>query len=92
MNIPELGKITLTEETIEKWKYVAVISFSSEYFLRTIRKETKDNTIYITGFKTTILNNKAENYQKQMKTLELQEIDKIVFVDDNGTETVLWSR
>lgn len=92
VNIPELGKVTLTEDTIEKCKYATVVSVSSEYFLRTIRKETKDNTIYITGFKTTILNNKAENYQKQMKTLELQEIDKIVFVNDNGTETVLWSR
>ena len=92
VKIPELGKITLTEDTIEKCKYATVISINSEYFLRTIKKETKDNTIYITAFKTTLLNNKAENYQKQIYSLEFQEINKIVFVNDNGTETVLWSR
>lgn len=92
VNIPELGKITLMEDTIEKCKYATVISVSSEYFLKTIRNEAKDNTIYITALKTTLLNNKAENYQKQSCILELREIDKIIFVDDDGIETVLWSR
>lgn len=92
VKIPELGKIMLTKDTIEKSKYATVVSVNSNYFLRTIKTETKDNTIYITAFKTTLINNKAENYQKQIYTLELQEINKIVYVNDNGTETVLWSR
>ena len=92
VNIPELGTIQLTEDTIEKYQYATVISVGSEYFLRRIESEVKDNTIYITAFKTTLLNNKALDYQKQMYSLELQEINKIVFVDGNGMETVLWSR
>ena len=92
VKIPELGTITLTEDTIEKCQYATVISVGSEYFLRTIEREVKDNTIYITAFKTTLLNNKALDYQKQIYSLELQEINKIVFVDSNGMETVLWSR
>lgn len=92
VKIPELGKVVLTKETIEKCKYATVVSINSNYFLRTIKCETKNNTIYITAFKTTLINNKAENYQKQINNLELQEINKIVFVEGNGAETVLWSR
>ena len=92
VRIPELGTITLTEDTIEKCEYATVISVGSEYFLRTIEREVKDNTIYITAFKTTLFNNKVQDYQKRLYSLELQEINKIVFVDGNGTETVLWSR
>ena len=92
VKIPELGTITLTEDTIEKCQYATVISVGSEYFLRTIESEVKDNTIYITAFKTTLLNNKALDYQKQIYSLELQEINRIVYVESDGTETVLWSR
>ena len=92
IRIPELGTITLTEDTIEKCQYASVISVGSEYFLRTIESEVMDNTIYITAFKTTLLNNKALDYQKQIYSLELQEINRIVFVNRNGAETVLWSR
>ena len=92
VKIPERGTITLTEDTIEKCQYATVISVGSEYFLRTIESEVKDNTIYITACKTTLLNNKALDYQKQIYSFELQEINRIVFVNRNGAETVLWSR
>lgn len=92
VKIPELGTITLTENTIEKCQYATVISVGSEYFLRTIESDVMDHTIYITAFKTTLLNNKALDYQKQIYSLELQEINRIVFVENDGTETVLWSR
>lgn len=92
VKIPELGTITLTEDTIEKCQYATVISVGSEYFLRTIESDVTDNTIYVTAFKTTLLNNKSLDYQKQIYSLELQEINRIVFVNRNGAETVLWSR
>ncbi len=92
VKIPELGKVNLTRDTLEECKYATVISTSSKYFLRTIRQETKGDTIYISAFKTTLLNNKAEDYQKSMKSLELKEINKIVFVDGKGTETTLWKK
>ena len=94
VNIPEIGAIVLTEDTIEKCQYATVISFSSEYFLRTIEtaREAEDNTIYISAFRTTLLNNKAQDYQQRMNSLELREINQIVFVESDGTEAVLWSR
>lgn len=92
VKIPELGTINMTEDLIEKCRYATVISVGSEYILRTVESEIKDNTVYITSFKTTLLNNKDISYQKQSYSLELQEINRIVFVESDGTETVLWSR
>ena len=92
VRIPEIGEITVTEDTIEMNKYVTVFSVSSEYFIRTIKHEIKGDTIYISAFKTTLLNNKAESYQKTMTSLQLSEINRIVFVEDDGKETVLWSK
>ena len=92
VRIPEIGEITITEDTIEKNKYVTVFSVSSEYFIRTIKHEIKGDTIYISAFKTTLLNNKAESYQKTMTSLQFSEINRIVFVEDDGKETVLWSK
>ena len=92
VRIPEIGEITVTEDTIEKNKYVTVFSVSSEYFIRTIKHEIKGDTIYISAFKTTLLNNKAESYQKTMTSLQFSEINRIVFVEDDGKETVLWSK
>ena len=92
VKIPEFGTIKLVKDAIEKGECVTVISASSEYFIRSIKSEVKDNTLYISAFKTTLLNNKASNYQKQFSYLELQEINQIVYADSDGTETVLWSR
>ena len=92
VRIPEIGEITVTEDTIEKNKYVTVFSVSSEYFIRTIKHEIKGDTIYISAFKTTLLNNKAESYQKTMTSLQFSEINRIVYVKDDGKETVLWSK
>lgn len=90
--IPELGKITLTEKTIEKCGYVSVVSLSSDYFIREVKGEVKDNVYYISAIQTTLLNNKETITQRQLCTVEFQEVQKIVFVDADGTETMLWSR
>ena len=92
VRIPEIGEITVTEDTIEKNKYVTVFSVSSEYFIRTIKHEIKGDTIYISAFKTTLLNNKAESYQKTMTSLQFSEINRIVYVGNDGKEMVLWSK
>ena len=91
IKIPELGSMTITEEAIQRCKCISTISLESDYFLRTVKKDIKDNIIYITAIKTTLLNNKAGSFNRRTMTLEFQEIDKIVYVDKNGAETVLWS-
>ena len=92
VKIPEFGTMKLTKDIIEKSEYATVISVGSEYFIRAIKSEVKNNTLYISSFNTTLLNNKAQNYQKQLSYVELQEINKIIFVDGNGLEMVLWCK
>lgn len=92
VNIPELGPVTLTEDLIEKCQYVSVIHVTSDYFLRTVKKEVVDSTMYISALKTSVLNNQSTIFNSQMIGLEFQEIKEIVFVDKDGTETVLWSK
>ena len=86
--------ITLSENVMEKNGYVTAVSWSSPYSIKEIKWAKSPNesgdTLYVKSFKTTVLNNKSLNYT--MQELEIREINKIVFVDDNGAETVLWSR
>jgi len=92
VKIPELGHVTLTESVIEKCKYVSTVFVESDYFLREIKKDIKDHTMYISGFKTSVLNNKTGIFTTQMVDLEFQEINQIVLIDRDGTETILWSK
>lgn len=94
VGIPEIGGavIQITMNTLEEYQSLSVVSVKSDYFLRNIEKERKDDTIYITSIKTTLLNNKSTSFQTNNCGLEFGEINRIVFVDDNGIETVLWSR
>ena len=72
--------------------YVSVVTWSSDYFLRVLKygEGSDPDTLYITDFKTSILGNKAQDYQKSMSNLEFRKIDRIVYVEKNGAETVLW--
>ena len=90
-SMPE-ANIALSEDVMENNAYATVISWSSPYIMQvaTWTEDVNSDTLYVNSFKTTILNNKASNYTT--KQLEFREINKIVFVDNNGRETVLWSR
>lgn len=94
VKIPEIGDayITITANTIEKYQSVSVVTVKSDYFLRDIRQDRKDDTIYITAFKTTLMSNKVSTFQNNICGLEFGEINRIVYVADDGAETVLWSR
>ena len=94
VRIPEIGDalIQITENTMDKYDSLSIITVQSDYFLRDIEKDRKGDTIYITGIKTTLLNNKATAFQSNICTLEFGEINQIVYVDSNGTESILWSR
>lgn len=94
VSIPDIGGalINISTRTLEQYDYVSVASVKSDYFLRNIEKERVDDTIYISAIKTTLLNNKATIFQTNICGLEFGEINRIIFKDGDGTETVLWSR
>ena len=90
--VPGFGNLEVSEDVIKEDSYVSVITWSSDYFLRVLRYGEGDDpyTLYITDFKTSILGNKAQSYQKSMSNLEFRKFDRIVYVDKRGVETVLW--
>lgn len=93
IKIPDFGTATISEDTIEKCKYATVIFVSSpKYFLRTVKSEIKGDTMYISAFKTSMLKNKPLDNLKTMSSIEFREINRIVYAEGNGKETVLWSR
>lgn len=86
------AQISISENVMANNEYATVITTSSDYVLKEIIQSIEGDTLKITAFRTTILNNKAKNYQTTMNSLEFREINKIVYVEDDGTETVLWSK
>ena len=94
--VPGFGDVEVSiaenEDVIEQDGYVSVVTWSSDYFLRVLKygKGGDPDTLYITDFKTSILGNKAQDYQRSMSNLEFRKIDRIVYVEKSGTETVLW--
>ena len=94
VRIPEIGNalISISENAMDEYQHISIISVHSNYFLRNILQERVEDTIYVTAIKTTIVNNDAEDFAKNICGLEFGEINQIVFVEEDGTETVLWSR
>ena len=92
--VPGFGdaEVSIAENEIAQDGYVSVVTWSSDYFLRVLRYGEGDDpdTLYITDFKTSILGNKAQDYQRSMSNLEFRKIDRIVYVDRSGAESVLW--
>ncbi len=95
--IPELGggSINISEEAAEKsGNVVTAVTVSSPYFLRDIIyadvADAEEDTIYISAFKTTLLGNRAQDYNSSTVSMDFRKISKIVFVDDDGKQTVLW--
>ena len=89
--IPEHDRY-LTASAVAKFSYVSVMTITSDCFLRTFKAETKDNVIYVTAVRTTLLNSAGNSVQMKMCRLEHEAIDKVVFVDNSGAEIVLWSK
>ena len=90
--VPGFGDLSVTADVTEKEGYVTVVTWSSDYFLRVLKygEGSDPDTLYITDFKTSILGNKAQDYQKSMSNLEFRKFDRIVYLEKNGAETVLW--
>lgn len=96
ISIPNMSnaEIAISQSVINSCGYLTYISWESPYLLRDIEWEirTVDNQkiMYVTGFKTTLLNNKVPSNGYIMPMMELQKLDKIVYVEGDGTENVLW--
>ncbi len=85
--------ITITENVMEENGQVSVLSVTCPYFVREMKYADKEaeGVLYIEAFRTTVLNNKAQEHWQTMKMLEFRNIEQVIFLQD-GQETVLWSK
>lgn len=83
-------EMTISENTAEECEHITAVIWESRFSLSEIKSHTEGNTLYVSSLKTTFLNNKAEKFNDRVLNLEFRRIDKIVFADGEGNETVLW--
>lgn len=85
-------EINVPKEIIDKDEYISLVNISSDYFIREIEQNTKDDTLYIKSIRTTLFSNKSENYKRPVTSVEFCELNKIVYVSKDGSETILWEK
>lgn len=95
IQIPSMpnAEISMTVNTLTDTDYITVVQWNSKYQLREIRFDTRpgeEDTLYVKDFKTSFFNNKADARIENSNFFEMRRISKIVYVNDDGSETVLW--
>lgn len=79
---------------LEEKEYLTVISLKSPYLLKRYTEESQKKgdevVLYLGGFRTTFLNNQPFSADQMTYSMEFEKIDKIVSVDEDGKEIVLW--
>ncbi len=94
--IPALSdqQINISGNVMEENEALTVVNWSSPYFLREIRydqsKPQDGDTLYISAFKTTLLNNRAQQYNTTLCGMEFRALQRIVFVQPDGSQQLLW--
>lgn len=96
INIPDSNvKISASESIVNENDYFSVISFNSVFNFKQMNYDFKEangeNIMYITSLKTSVLGNKNKNGNTSTSTIQFEKVDKIVFIDKSGSETVLWT-
>ena len=96
LHIPEsyMSSVEVTASSLEEKEYLTVISLKSPYFLnrytRDFQKQGDDMVLYLGGFRTTFLKNQPFSADQMAHSMEFEKIDKIAYIHEDGTETVLW--
>lgn len=96
VTIPDLPEVQIkaTQSVIQGSDYLTVLSWHSPYILNAIDWECEsvgdEKIIKVTGFRTTFLKNRAPSGEYVTTSMEFDKVDKIVFVDENGSEQLLW--
>ncbi|MBQ2777306.1 MAG: zf-HC2 domain-containing protein [Peptococcaceae bacterium] len=96
ITIPDNQNVSyqVTEAVLADCPYVTSVEFCSPYYLRKISwdylTENGQRIMYINDIRTSILNNKVDDMNVSSATIDFSKVDKIVYVDDDGSKTILW--
>lgn len=92
-DFPE-GNLTVTQDIVDTYDYITLIKWKSPYFLRAILWDIKEvngeRIMYIEHYRTTFLNSKEANSGSYTTSIEFGTLDKIIYLEKDGTETLLW--
>lgn len=79
---------------MDQYEPLTLIKWKSPYFLRSILWDIKEvdnqRIMYVEHYRTTLLNNREENSGSYNTSIEFGTLDKIVYVEKDGSETLLW--
>lgn len=81
-------QISVTEDMLNTGGYVSMVSITSKYRLDTPDWDINGDTMYIRSFKTTLLGGRSG--EKTVQRLEFRPVNKIVLINDDGTEKIMW--
>lgn len=94
VRIPDLSgtEIHMTGNVLDEAGYITLVNWGSDYHLRLMNwgDGTEEGTIYVGSIKTSILNNKIEESMRSQVMMEMRKIDRIVYINEDGSETVMW--
>ena len=85
--------MTVSGDVLAENGYVTVIETSSPYFLRdmdwSFAEKDGKRILYVSAFRTTILNNRAQDWNSTAATLDFSKVDQIIYTG-GGQEQLLW--
>lgn len=98
ISIPDFpgSHLSVTQGILDQYETLTLIKWKSPYFLRSILWEIKETdgerVMYIEHYKTTVLNNRQASGGSYTTSIDFGTLDRIVYLESDGTETVLWEQ
>ena len=86
--------INVSEEVIERDKYISVLRWQSPYNIKRIEFDAEnsgDGVVAVSGARTTLLGNKAKDGSGSGVMLEFKQIRKVIYIGKDG-EKLLWQQ
>lgn len=86
-------ELSMTQNVMDEAECITVINWTSDFHIRRMTWRFGDEDkgiIYVDEISTSLLDNKAHPENRSACTIEMQKISKIVYLDDDGSETILW--
>lgn len=84
------SKLQVTEDMLDAGGYVSVVSVESKCRLANIDWGIDGDVMYIHGFKTTLVGRHTDEFSYRNDSIDFRPVNKVVLLDKDGTQTILW--
>lgn len=96
IQIPDFpnSSLAVSQDIMDRYDTLTLIKWKSPYFLRAILWEIEEvdgeRIMYIKHYRSTILKSRESNSGSYTTSIEFGELSKIIYLEKDGTQTVLW--